>query len=135
VNEFKLKQQLQACQTERDAWKARAEDYRAKLQKPAMIGQPNKLREEIAFWKAEARAIGGRLQQEIAKLTENLALRDAELADTKLKVTELVEKLNLANNHTELERVIKERDIALAQLKAAPVKRARAPRKAKVTSE
>ena len=104
MNEFKLKQQLQACQKERDMWKARAEDYHAKLQKPAMIGQPNKLREEIAFWKTEARACSYLLdkerkgwKKEVHDLTLQRDLHYSELADTKLKVKELVEKLALAN--------------------------------------
>jgi hypothetical protein len=106
MNEFKLKQQLQACQKERDAWKARTEDYLAKLQKPAMIGQPSKLREEIAFWKTEARACSYLLdkerkgwKKEVHDLTLQRDLHYSELADAKLKVKELVEKLNLANDH------------------------------------
>ena len=96
---FKLEQQLHAAMKDRDAWKAKAENYHAKLQKPALIGQPQKLREEIAFWKAQAQSYSSRIEVLEARCGKLLEDRDeyiGQVNDLKVKLKELVGELNLA---------------------------------------
>lgn len=94
MNAFKLGQQVHALQEENKRLQQKCEDYHRKLQQPALIGQPEKLREEIAFWKGEASAARTLIEQQ-KKLLEakgkELDLMTAERDDARLKIKELAE--------------------------------------------